>query len=101
MSNLSIKSEYLQMLLDVFNAYCPKATIWAYGSRLGGDFHDGSDLDLAVIDFRDEKCSLGELKSLLSDSDIPFLVDVVEYSNLPDIFQKEILKNYIEIYPAK
>ena len=101
MNNLFIKPKYLQMLLNIFKAYCPEATIWAYGSRLGGDSHDGSDLDLAVIDFGDAKCSLGELKSLLSDSDIPFLVDVVEYSNLSDIFQKEILKNYIEIYPRQ
>lgn len=34
MTELYIKPEYLKMLKDVFNNYCPKAEIWAYGSRV-------------------------------------------------------------------
>jgi len=100
MDKLYVKPQHLRMLYDIFNNYCPKSVIWAYGSRLGGDCHDGSDLDLVVKSFGDKKCSLSGLKQLLNDSDIPFLIDIQEFDLLPDYFQKEILNKYVVIFPA-
>lgn len=99
MNNLFIRPEHLAVLLSIFKDYCPNAKIWAYGSRVDGDAHDGSDLDLVIKDFGDEKCSSGELKELLNDSNIPFLIDINEFDKLPETFQKEIEKKYIIIYP--
>ena len=39
-----------------------------------------------------------QLKEIISNSNIPFLVDIQEFDNLPKSFQEEILKNYIVIY---
>jgi len=96
---LYVKSEHLTMLYDIFNQYCPNAVIWAYGNRLRGDCHDGSGLDLVVKSFGDSKCSLGELRQLLNDSNIPFLIDINEFEYLPEYFRTEILKRYVVIYP--
>lgn len=101
MTNLFVKSKYLKMLSEIFESYCPNAEIWAYGSRVGGDAHAGSDLDLIVKTFGDDKCFLYELKELLSDSNIPFLIDINEYDKLPESFQKEIMRNYVKIFPLK
>lgn len=101
MSRLFIEQEYLQNLVSIFDNYCPNATIFAYGSRLNGDAHSGSDLDLAVKNFGDNNCSLAELKEILSQSNIPFLVDILEFKSLPASFQKEILKDYEIIFPVK
>ena len=98
MNKIFIKPQHLQMLIYIFNSYCPKAEIWAYGSRVGGDAHEGSDLDLAVKNFNDENKNIFDLKNLISGSDIPFLTDVLEYDSIPPSFQKEIEKNYIVIY---
>ena len=95
---LSLKDEYLQELKDIFYRYCPKAEILAYGSRLTGDCHSGSDLDLTVKSFNDDNKHLYELKSLLSDSNIPFVIDINEFDKLPDYFQEEIKKRYIRIF---
>ena len=97
MDRLFIEPEYLNMLIDIFNKYCPKAEIWAYGSRIKGEAHSGSDLDLVVKDFHRENANLSELKNLLSESDIPFIVDIHEFDKLPKSFQNEILKKYIII----
>lgn len=97
MSKLFIEPEYLKMLKDIFASYCPDAEIWAYGSRLAGDAHEGSDLDLVVKDFHRENANLSELKNLLSESNIPFIVDIHEFDKLPKSFQNEILKKYIII----
>ena len=51
---LNVKQEYLNELKNIFSNYCPKAEIWAYGSRLTNDCHSGSDLDLTVKTFNDE-----------------------------------------------
>ena len=97
MNKLFIKPEYLKMLMDIFDSYCPDAEIWAYGSRIDGTAHDGSDLDRVVKDFHSKTAYIGELKELLSESNIPFLIYIFEFEKLPDSFKEEIKKNYIVI----
>ncbi len=99
MSELFIKPEYMKILNNIFTNYCPEAEIWAYGSRLNGRAHDGSDLDLTIKSFNSEGKMLYELKELLSESNIPFLVDINMFDTLPESFKEEILKNYVKIFP--
>lgn len=97
---INLKQQYYDELHNIFDKYCPKAEIWAYGSRVNGDSHSGSDLDLAVKSFNEDDKYLYELRELLNDSDIPFLIEIQEYDRLPESFQEEINKNYVEIYPV-
>lgn len=98
MAELFIKPEYLKMLTDIFDSYCPNAVIWAYGSRLKGDAHEGSDLDLVVKNFNSKDAGLFELRELISESNVPFLVDINEFDRLPESFKDEIKKEYVVIY---
>lgn len=95
---LNVKDEYLNELKNIFNSYCPKAEIWAYGSRVKGDCHSGSDLDLVVKAFNQEDKHIYELKELLNESNIPFLIDIQDFENLPEYFKKEIKKEYVKIF---
>lgn len=95
---LNVKDEYLKELKDIFTKYCPKAEIWAYGSRVKNDCHSGSDLDLVVKSFNEDNKHLYELKDLLNESDIPFLMDIQDFEKLPKSFQDEIKKEYIRIF---
>ena len=97
-NNLFIKNEYLEILLKIFETYCKKATIWAYGSRVKNEAHNGSDLDLTVIDWGETGKNVRKLRELLIESNIPFLVDINEYKSLPKSFQNEISKEYIKIW---
>ena len=96
---IDIKRKYLDKLTDIFNAYCPKAEIWAYGSRIKNESHSGSDLDLTVKTFNEEGKSIAELREILNDSDIPFLIEIQEFDRLPEAFRDEILKKYVRIFP--
>lgn len=98
---LDIRKEYLDELRSIFCGYCPKAEIWAYGSRIKNNSHSGSDLDLAVKNLNDEKKSVTELRRILNDSDIPFLIEIQEFAKLPKSFQDEIMKDYIQIFPIQ
>ena len=97
MAKLLIEPKYLEMLLDILKDFCPNSKVYAYGSRISGKSHDGSDLDLVIKNFPSDK-RLFELKELLSESNIPFLIDVNIYENLPQSFQEEIDKNNVELF---
>lgn len=96
---LDVKDEYLSMLRKIFDAYCPNAEIIAYGSRVKNDSHSGSDLDLAVVSFHSKNKSIENLRELINDSDIPFLIDICEFDKLPESFRHEIRKKYVRIFP--
>lgn len=95
MNKLHVSEKHLQMVLEVIKKHIPNAKVWAYGSRVSGDCHAGSDLDLAVIG-----CTAKELMSLktgFQDSNIPFLIDAMRWESIPDYFQDEIKEKYVVI----
>ena len=95
---IDLNTQYISILNQIFDTYCKNAEIWAYGSRVNGDCHDGSDLDLVVVSYNEHGKNLGELKQLINESDIPILVDISKFDTLPKSFQDEIRKNKIIIY---
>ncbi len=97
MNKLFLDQKHLQILLKIFNSYCPRAEIWAYGSRIKNEAHEASDLDLVVKNFNDENKNIYELKELINNSDIPIIVDLLDFNNIPESFQREIVKDYIII----
>ena len=45
---LHLKPRHRRMLEEILRQHVPDAEVWAYGSRVSGHSHDGSDLDLAL-----------------------------------------------------
>lgn len=97
MDKLFVDLKHLEMLRMIFKEFCPFAKVFAYGSRINGKAHSGSDLDLTIKNFPKDKY-LFELKEIIAESDIPFLVDINIYDNLPQSFKDEIERNNIEIF---
>lgn len=85
-----IEQRFLDELTTIFKTIVPSCKVLAYGSRINNTAHEGSDLDLALVG----KGDIAKLKSALEESNIPFLVDIVNFQDVPESFQKEILKNY-------
>ena len=98
MSNLFIDKKDLDILKNILKEFCPNSEVYAYGSRINGRAHDGSDLDLTIKNFPKDKY-LFELKEIFSNSNITFLIDVNLYDDLPQSFKNEIDKNNVKIYP--
>ncbi|GHT97147.1 hypothetical protein FACS1894126_0600 [Alphaproteobacteria bacterium] len=98
MTDIFIKQDALKEIRSIIKKIYPKAVVWAYGSRVGGDAHDGSDLDLVVKDFGQENGYIFELKDSLMESNVPFLTDIFEFDRLPESFRKEIEKKHVVIY---
>src|SRR5579872_130685 len=86
-----------QTLLQIFAAIDFPAEIWAYGSRVNGTAHDGSDLDLVI---RSQNLGpipidvLGGLCEKIKDSNIPILVELRDWAQLPASFHKNLEQQY-------
>ena len=48
MNNLFINKKDLEILKNILKEFCPNSEVYAYGSRINGKAHEGSDLDLFV-----------------------------------------------------
>jgi hypothetical protein len=104
MNDIFIDDKSLKELRSIIKKLYPKAIVWAYGSRVGYDVnnvHEGSDLDLTVKDFGQEKYDIFELRAAFQESNIPFLIDTSEFNLLPINFQKEIEKKHFLIYDGQ
>ncbi len=86
-----------QRLLHIFSSVEIPFEIWAYGSRVNGTAHDGSDLDLVI---RSPKLNplpielYNELCEKIRDSNIPILVELRDWALLPESFHKNIKQQY-------
>ncbi len=71
--------------------------IWAFGSRVNGDAHDTSDLDLVIVSDDKQKIDIDEFinfKDVLRESNIPILIQLMDWNKIPESFHKNILENY-------
>jgi len=99
-ASLHIREIDLIRIREIFQKLLPTATVYAYGSRVNGDAHDGSDLDLAIKSKNGEEISndvLSKIRETFQESNIPILVDLHDFARLPLSFQKEILEKHVKI----
>ena len=96
---LSLSPRHRRMVEELLREHVPDAEVWAYGSRVNGESHEGSDLDLVVrgpalkplgVEFID-------LVEALQESNIPILVQAHDWANLPDGFHTEIKRDYVVV----
>uniref|UniRef100_C6DYZ6 DNA polymerase beta domain protein region n=1 Tax=Geobacter sp. (strain M21) TaxID=443144 RepID=C6DYZ6_GEOSM len=92
---LDLRPECLEIVRQLLAVHAPYAEVWAYGSRVQGTSHDGSDLDLVVRnpeDLTKPQPDLFLLKDALSESNIPILIDVLDWAQIPESFRQEIVR---------
>ena len=64
-STLSLARNHLELVRSILGKLSPATEVWAYGSRVNGDGHEASDLDLVVrnqYDLNAESPSILDLK---------------------------------------
>ena len=93
---LDIRPDHLVLVRKILEDVIPGREVWAFGSRVKGTAKDTSDLDLAVIgddplDFR----TLGTLRDLFSSSDLPYKVDVLDWSRISPSFREIVRREKI------
>lgn len=97
---LSLPGRYRSQVEEILRENLPSVEAWAYGSRVNGESHEASDLDLALrapglrpIPSTDMEA----LREAFRESNIPIIVDARDWSRLPDAFRQEIERGYVSL----
>lgn len=82
-----------EKLRQIFSSVDLPIEVWAYGSRVSGHAHSGSDLDLVLRGKDVQKLPLeviSNLKEQIQESNIPILVELFDWARLPESFHYNI-----------
>ena len=96
MPKLDLDPKWLETVQRLIAVHLPEAEVFAYGSRVNGTSHDGSDLDLIARNPEDPTKPLAGvpgLREALTESDLPILVDLLDWARVPESFRREITRS--------
>jgi len=98
---IDIEPKHLELLKSILSDQIPTYTVWAFGSRVSGKAKRYSDLDIAIISSSPlPPGSIGKLRDSLSESDLPFKVDIVDWATTSSSFRK-IIESPHEVIQTK
>lgn len=95
---LAMTTQELNLLQKILKRYVPEFKVWAFGSRVTGTHKPFSDLDLALVG--DEPLAIetrAALVEALSNSSLPYKVDLVDWASTTDSFKEIIEKQKLVI----
>ena len=88
---LDLQPAQLAVVCNILAKQVPACQAWAFGSRVKGTAHRFSDLDICLSAQRplnyEEKANL---RLAFSESDLPFIVDIVDLKRCSPAFARDI-----------
>ena len=100
MKNLDDKIK--NKIIRVIHALVPEADIYLFGSRATGQHHDRSDIDIALDAGKPlDRLDVGEVRDMLSASNIPYSFDIVDLHNVGEDLKKDIYTQGILWFKTK
>ena len=99
---LHLERRHRAIIEALLSRHLPGVEVWAYGSRVNGRSHGGSDLDLVLRGPGLEKIPadrLARFSNALRESTLPFLVDARDWAHAPDRFRREIEREHVPLTP--
>ena len=97
---LQLSPRHLSMLREILAQQASQADAWAYGSRVNGNAHVGSDMDIVLRNPAHPEAkieSFGDIQEAMQASDLPMLVDVHDWACLPAEFRRNIEHDHVVI----
>lgn len=94
---MDIKKEDKEKIIAIVSALIPEAKIYLFGSRARLTHHSRSDIDIALDAGKkiEPRYRVGELRSMLVESHIPYKIDIVDIYMTSDDMRKAILEDKI------
>lgn len=92
------KNTYLIKLKDLVlkSLKDEKVKIIVFGSRVRGDSYRTSDVDIGLIPYGEiDKKKVPMLKEKIEDLNIPYKVEIVDFSEVSESFKKEAMKGVV------
>ena len=104
MPPLDLAPSHLAELCELLTRHVPDAAVWAFGSRVNGSAHEGSDLDLVLRNTQEPTLPVAGMTALqeaLQASGLPMLMEAHDWSQLPASFHAAIERGYVVIQPGR
>lgn len=95
---IDVRPDHWAIVQGILQKHVPQCEVWAFGSRAKWTAKPYSDLDLAVI--CDQPLSLAVSAALaddLSESDLPWKVDIVDWATTSDSFRLIISQDKVVV----
>ncbi len=93
--SIDLTSAHLKIVTDLLDQFIPDMEVWAYGSRVKWTSHPASDLDLVAFASSEQTNCVSRLKEAFEQSNLPLIVDIHIWDQLPSHFHEQITKNYM------
>jgi predicted nucleotidyltransferase len=90
-----------QIVRTILRKHVPQKQVWAFGSRAKRTAWTYSDLDLAII--TDQPLSFkvhADLAEDFSESDLPFRVDILDWTTTSDDFRQIVENDKVVVQPG-
>ena len=100
---MHIEAKNLEIIKGILQKCVPESEVRAYGSRVHGEnLKKFSDVDLAVMGEEPiDGMVCAKLEDAFEESDLPYKVDVLDWSKTNESFRKKILAHFEVIQIAK
>ncbi|NGZ06314.1 MAG: nucleotidyltransferase domain-containing protein [Magnetococcales bacterium] len=95
---IDVRPDHLKIVQEILRKHVPNHEVWAFGSRVKWTAREYSDLDLCVIS--DKPIGLdvkGDLLDDFAESDLPWKVDVIDWTTTSESFQKIIEREKVVV----
>lgn len=98
---LQVEPQHWAIVQAILAKHLPGVEVWAFGSRTKGTAKPHSDLDLVVINQEPLDLQLqAALVDAFSESDLPWRVDVLDWSTTQESFRKLIAQHKLVVQHA-
>lgn len=98
---LDLDHDHLEIVRTILHELVPQYDVWVFGSRILGTARRFSDLDLVIVTEQPlEFTLLGLIRDAFSESDLPFKIDVLDWSAISQQFRTIIQEQYQPIQRA-
>ena len=95
---IDLDLEHLAIVKQILAQHIPDVTVKAFGSRVKGTAKEFSDLDLVLIAEQDIPATvMNDLRFAFSDSNLPIMVDLVDWHGVSESFRELITKDAVKI----
>jgi predicted nucleotidyltransferase len=93
MTMKGLTEEHKKLVVEILTKHFPDCKFYIFGSRFRGNFHESSDLDIAIEPIKTSLSlvQMGKSKEAFMNSTLPFRVDILDITKASPDFVKKIL----------
>lgn len=92
---IQLDERHQAMLREVLHQQLEAQSVYVYGSRAVNRAKPYSDIDLCLEGESRSFLQMAQLQDALSESDLPYFVDVIQKNSISDEFYNIIQKDFV------